>query len=57
MYLNKKHNLINVIRWSNLTIICILIFVAFSSFALGAEIGEGAGEDKETMLSLSLIHI
>ena len=52
MYLNKKHNLTNVIRWSNLMIICILIFVAFSSFAFGAEVGEGAGEDKETMLSL-----
>lgn len=52
MYLNKKHNLTNVIRWSNLMIICILIFVAFSSFAFGAEVGEGAGEDKETMLTL-----
>jgi biopolymer transport protein ExbB len=52
MYLNKKHNLINVIRWSNLMIICILVFVAFSSFAFGAEVGEGAGEDKETMFSL-----
>ncbi|HIG85247.1 MAG TPA: MotA/TolQ/ExbB proton channel family protein [Verrucomicrobia bacterium] len=52
MYLNKKHNLINVIRWSNLMIICILVFMAFDSFAFGAEVGEGAGEDKETMLSL-----
>jgi biopolymer transport protein ExbB len=52
MYLNKKHNLINVIRWSNLMIICILVFVAFNSFAFGAEVGEGAGEDKETMFSL-----
>ena len=52
MYLNKKHNLINVIRWSNLMMIFILVFVAFSSFAFGAEVGDGAGEEKETMLSL-----
>ena len=52
MYLHKKHNLINVIRWSNLTMIFFLVFVAFSSIAFGAEVGEGAGEEKETMLSL-----
>ena len=52
MYLNKKHNLLDVIRWPNLMLICILVFVAFTSFAFGADVGEGAGEDKETMLSL-----
>ena len=35
MYLHKKHNLINVIRWSNLTMIFFLVFVAFSSIAFG----------------------
>ena len=49
MHLNKKHNPINVIRWPNLMMIFILVFVAFSSFAFGAEVGEGAGEEKETM--------
>jgi len=42
----------NVTRWSHITTILFLILLPLSTFALGAEVGEGAGEEKETMLSL-----
>ena len=42
----------NVTRWSHITTILFLILLTLSTFALGAEVGEGAGEEKETMLSL-----
>ena len=42
----------NVTRWSHITTILFLILLTLSTFAIGAEVGEGAGEEKETMLSL-----
>lgn len=52
MRLNSNYYPININRWNHLVVILFLIFLALITYTFGAEVGEGAGEQKETMLSL-----
>ena len=52
MRLNSNYYPININRWNHLVGILFLIFLALITYTFGAEVGEGAGEQKETMLSL-----
>ena len=61
MSLNSNYYPININRWNRVVVIFFLIFLSLITYTFGTEVGEGAGEQKETMLSLlkklSLIHI
>ena len=49
MRLNSNYYLININRWNHLVVILFLIFLSLITYTFGAEVGEGAGEQKETM--------
>lgn len=52
MNIDKYRDIRSLMCWQSVLFVGAFVFLAFTSLAMAAEVGEGAGEGKETMFSL-----